>query len=271
MDKITLGRFIGGLVLVAVVVSFLPGRPRLREMAADIHAGWLFNRAVEQLRRQEYRQAEELLKQILACRPGSPSFRSRVVELLVASLVEQRKWVECAALIESSLDHGLSPNGRLQLTLAACYDQFRDFQRAEKIYLDYLQSHPDDPAAYNDLAYHYAQRGVRLEEALELVKKALAKDPLSGPTLDTLGWIYYRKGWLRQAEIALLQARPLTPPEDQAEVLYHLGAVYAEMGRYPQALRFLNQALRLQPDFPEATELLEKVRSHVPRPGDITA
>lgn len=271
MDKITLGRFIGGLILVAVAVSFLPGRPRLREMAADIHAGWLFDRAVEQLRRQEYRQAEELLKRTLACRPGSLAFRSRVVELLVASLVEQRKWIECAALIESSLEHGLSPHGRLQLTLAACYDQVHDFQRAEKIYRDYLQSHPDDPAACNDLAYHYAQRGVRLEEALELVKKALAKDPLSGPTLDTLGWVYYRKGWLRQAEIALLQARQLTPSEDQAEVLYHLGAVYAEMGRYPQALRFLNQALQLQPDFPEATELLERVRPHVPRPGDITA
>jgi tetratricopeptide (TPR) repeat protein len=271
MGRITLWRCIGALLLAVVGVSLLPGRPGLREMAADIRAGWLFDRAVEQLRQRDYAGAEALFKRTLACRPGSPSFRGRVVELLVASLVQQRKWIECAALIESSLAHGLSLDGRLRLTLAICYDQVHDFRRAEKIYLDYLKSHPDDPVACNDLAYHYAQRGIRLDEALELVKQALAKDPYSGPTLDTLGWLYYRKGWLRQAEVALLQAQQLTPPEDRAEVLYHLGAVYAEMGRYPQALRFLNRALQLQPDFPEAVELLEKIRPHVPRPGDVTA
>lgn len=270
-NKITLWRLVGGLVVIVAVASLLPGWPSLQEMAADIHAGWLFDRAVEQLHRQSYAGAEGLLKRTLACRPGNPSFRSWVVRLLVASLVKQKKWIECTALIEASLAHGLSPEGPLWLTLAACYDQLRDYRRAEKIYLDYLKNHPTDPAACNDLAYHYAQRGVRLEEALEWVKRALEKEPNSGPVIDTLGWIYYRKGWLRQAEIALLQAQQLTPQEDRAEVLYHLGVVYAEMGRYERAFRFLKRALQLQPDFPEAARLLEEVRPHVPTSDEVAA
>ncbi|KKU44508.1 MAG: Pyridine nucleotide-disulfide oxidoreductase, partial [Microgenomates group bacterium GW2011_GWA2_46_7] len=53
---------------------------------------------------------------------------------------------------------------------------------------------PDNPEALNYLGYIYAEENRNLDEAEQLVKKALDIDPDNGAYLDSLGWVYYKKG-----------------------------------------------------------------------------
>jgi tetratricopeptide (TPR) repeat protein len=81
----------------------------------------------------------------------------------------------------------------------------------------------------NYLGYMLADRGVKLEEALTLIKKAVDLDPSNGAYLDSLGWAYFRLGKYEQSEEELLKAsqRIGTDPT----VHDHLGDLYQKTGR----------------------------------------
>ena len=69
------------------------------------------------------------------------------------------------------------------------------FQKAEKN----VENEPRAAAKDNDLAWFYADHAIRLEQAIEFAKKAVALAPDDGNILDTLGWAYYKKGERAQA------------------------------------------------------------------------
>ena len=51
-----------------------------------------------------------------------------------------------------------------------------------------------------------ADRGVKLDEALTLIKKAVDLDPANGAYLDSLGWAYFKLGKYDLAEENLIKA-----------------------------------------------------------------
>ena len=69
-----------------------------------------------------------------------------------------------------------------------------------------------------------ADRGVKLDEALGYIKKAVDLDPQNGAYLDSLGWAYFKLGKYELAEDNLLKAseRIGTDPTVQD----HLGDLY---------------------------------------------
>ena len=108
------------------------------------------------------------------------------------------------------------------------------------------------PVAANNLAYIYADRGERLNEALTLAQQAKEQMPNSHEINDTLGWVYYKK------DMANLAVRPFETSVEQdpknAIYHYHLGLAYAKAGDTGKARKSLEQALKLQPDFAGANE-----------------
>ncbi len=58
----------------------------------------------------------------------------------------------------------------------------------------------------NYYGYMLADRGMRLDEAVALVQRALAQDPTNPAYLDSIGWAYYKQNKLAEAEAAC--ARP---------------------------------------------------------------
>ena len=76
--------------------------------------------------------------------------------------------------------------------------------------------------------------------------------PESGGSLDTLGWIYYRKSMPERAVAALRDAVDKEP--GSARFHYHLGLAYAAAGDAMLAKRALEQALLLQPNFNGSTD-----------------
>ena len=71
-----------------------------------------------------------------------------------------------------------------------------------------------------------ADRGVRLDEATALIRKALELEPANGAYLDSLGWAYYKQNKLAEAEEFLSKAVD-RDAEDPTILWIHLGDVYA--------------------------------------------
>ncbi len=93
---------------------------------------------------------------------------------------------------------------------------------------------PDHHHAYNALGYSLADRGVRLEEAQALVRKALDFSPGDPFITDSLGWIEFRLGNRQEALRLLKQAWALRP---DTEIGAHLGEVLWTAGDQEEARR----------------------------------
>ena len=58
----------------------------------------------------------------------------------------------------------------------------------------------------NYLGYMLGDRGVKLDDALAMVQKAVQLDPQNGAYLDSLGWVYFKMGQYALAEANLRKA-----------------------------------------------------------------
>jgi len=119
-----------------------------------------------------------------------------------------------------------------------------------------LENRPDDPAALNMLGYLYAQEGINLDEAAELVSRALAADPKNGHYLDSLGWVRYRQGRVEEA-LALLERAALAVPE--AVVYEHLGDACYALGLNHRARSAWRKALELDKDSAAVERKLQRI------------
>ena len=104
---------------------------------------------------------------------------------------------------------------------------------------------PDYQHAYNALGYSFAERGVKLQEARELIAKALQLAPGDPFITDSLGWVEFKLGHREEAARLLQEAFKAQP---DAEIGAHLGEVLWSMGQQDQAKAVWRQGLQLNPD-----------------------
>lgn len=74
-----------------------------------------------------------------------------------------------------------------------------DAREKEILLLKSIKQDPDLADAYNDLAWLYAERGIQLDTALQLIDKALSYDPNQKAYLDTKAVILEKPGKLEEA------------------------------------------------------------------------
>ena len=110
----------------------------------------------------------------------------------------------------------------------------KNFESAEAEFRKTLKIDPDNAGALNYLGYMLADRGIRLDEAHEMIKRALVLEPQNGAYLDSMGWVYYRQGKLNDAEEALVRA--LDQMSQDPTVHDHLGDVYLKLGKTKEAI-----------------------------------
>jgi tetratricopeptide (TPR) repeat protein len=111
----------------------------------------------------------------------------------------------------------------------AVYERQKKFDLAEQQFKKVLAANPRSAPTLNYYGYMLADQGVRLPEAVDLIKRALAEDPASGAFLDSLGWTYYKQGKLPEAEDSLRQAA--ARDHSDPTILEHLGDVYFKRGK----------------------------------------
>ena len=107
-----------------------------------------------------------------------------------------------------------------------------------------IAAKPDFAAAYNALGYSFADRNIKLDEAIKLIEKALSLSPNDHYMLDSLGWAHYRKGNLDKAIGYLQQAYKVNP---DPEIAAHLGEVLWQKGQHEEAKKIWNEGLVADP------------------------
>ncbi len=103
---------------------------------------------------------------------------------------------------------------------------------------------PDNQHAYNALGYSLAERNTRLEEAYTLVDKALKLAPDDPFIMDSMGWVQFKLGRLKEAEHLLRSAYALRP---DVEIAAHLGEVLWVKGQKEDAQKLWRDAQTRDP------------------------
>ncbi len=146
------------------------------------------------------------------------------------------------------LDEGLEslpdyPELLYDRALAA--DRIGRFEILEKDLRRLIELKPDNAHAYNALGYSYAERGLRLPEALKLIKKAVELSPDDPYIMDSLGWVYYRMGNFMEGLNYLNRAFAIS---QDPEIAAHLGEVLWAQGAQEDAENIWRSALERDPD-----------------------
>jgi tetratricopeptide (TPR) repeat protein len=149
-----------------------------------------------------------------------------------------------------------SPNqARPHMMLGIIYDSRKERDKAEEHYRKALEIEPDFAPAANNLAYLLADQDKDLELALGYAQTAKGKLPNDPSVMDTLGWVYYKKGFYDLAIAEFLDSIEKNP--EIAAVHYHLGLAYHQNGEMDKAKEALEKALSLDDDFDGADKAKE--------------
>jgi len=116
--------------------------------------------------------------------------------------------------------------------------------------------------ACNYLGYMWAERNENLDEAEQLVRRALDADPDNGAYLDTLGWVSFRQGKFHEAIGELLRAAERVPEPD-AVVFEHIGDAYEKLENPVAAVLYWQKALHENPASKSLPAKLDGHSSHV--------
>lgn len=166
--------------------------------------------------------------------------------LSLAFLYNRWKQYDSALVIYRAGLSRLPDHPELLFGMGAALEQSGRFDEAVQVFERLLASHPEHAPALNYLGYMWADKGVRLAEALDLIERAVALQPDNGAYLDSHAWVLYRLGRLKEAEAVQRQAMELI--SDDAVVYEHYGDILADLGRVEEAMENWQRALSLDPD-----------------------
>ncbi len=97
----------------------------------------------------------------------------------------------------------------------------------------------------NSVGYVAAELNVRLDEAEALIRQALQAEPESGAYLDSLAWLQYRRGELKQAYETIREAlnAPMDSSLGRGTLLIHAGEIADKLGDRAAAKQYYEEAL----------------------------
>ncbi len=150
----------------------------------------------------------------------------------------------------------------LVFTRAAALERLDEFEESAALFRSLLERTPDDAAAANFLGYMLADRDIALDEAFELIARAVELDPENAAYLDSLGWVHFRRGELAEAERWIRRAIELGGDVGDGTLYCHLGEILLASGEPDESRRFLLLGLD------RGCDHQERIRSLLERVGD---
>lgn len=197
---------------------------------------------------------EWLLSSILPLRGEVKSHTLGVIHARILMSMERHD--EAVKVLEILLN-GTKQDMWLHYYLAMSCEALKNFEKTESNLIAYLVYNPDDPDTLNFLGYLYAENGVKLDKAEELLQKALRITPESPFYMDSLGWVYYKQGKAQEA-IDLIQKAIYRMDTDDAILRDHLGDAFLLNGDIERAIGEWERARRLDPKLEGVQEKIDK-------------
>ncbi len=142
--------------------------------------------------------------------------------LLGSSYSMDENYILAKHSLKAALD--ISPDSRTaKHLLATVLNHLEEWEDLDSLYEELLTENADDSQALNNYGYALAERGVRLEKALDMAKRAIELEPENAAYLDTMGWIYFKMGSFEKAKYYI--DRSLDIEGDSEVVKEHLNEV----------------------------------------------
>ena len=213
---------------------------------------------------KENERAMKILTEARQRFPGAPEI---IYYLAIAQREAKRPEQAVAtfeeALHEAELEDSEMVNARFFFNYGAAAEAAGLYDKAADLFKKSIALDPENAAdACNYLAYMWADHNWHLEEAQELIKRALQVDPNNGAYLDTLGWLDFRHGKFEAALNDLLRAAQQLSRDDPV-VFEHIGDTYAKLNKIPQAMENWQKALALDPQNKRLVEKIENTKTKV--------
>ena len=134
------------------------------------------------------------------------------------------------------------------------YERTKRWPEAEADFLFALELEPEQPFVLNYLGYSWVDQGENLDQAKDMLHRAVEARPDDGFIVDSVGWVYYRLGDFDKAVDFLERAVELQPGDPV--INDHLGDAYWRVGREREASFQWRRALTLDPE----DELIDTIR-----------
>ena len=206
-----------------------------------LHGRYFFRRFTP----SDHKRAAEYFNQALAKDPNYALAYSGLADTLAASsantwIVPTEGYPKAMAAAQKAvaIDDNL---GEAHATLGAITMFYElDWAKTEREFLRALELNPNYGETYELYSYLLSATG-RLNEAIDMMKRGLAVEPLALPLLDDLGQAYY---WARKYDEALEQYRKSIAIESTHPAAYSgVGVVYAQKGMYKDAIEAFQRAI----------------------------
>ena len=137
------------------------------------------------------------------------------------------------------------------------FERIGEWDKAEADFRMALKLNPDQPQVLNYLGYSLVEKKIKLDEALEMIKRAVAARPNDGYITDSLGWALYRLGRFEEAVAPMERAVELEPADPI--ISDHLGDVLWAVGRKMEARFQWQRALSFEPEEEDAKRIRRKL------------
>ncbi|HUI20557.1 MAG TPA: tetratricopeptide repeat protein [Methylocella sp.] len=137
------------------------------------------------------------------------------------------------------------------------YEREKKWPEAEADLLQALALYPDQPLVLNYLGYSWVDQGMNLDEAFNMLRRAVELRPTDGYIVDSLGWANYKLGRVDEAVKQLERAIDLKPSDPV--INDHLGDAYWRAGRKLEAHFQWNHARDLDPEPEDKVKILQKI------------
>lgn len=143
------------------------------------------------------------------------------------------------------------------IMLSSAQDRAGDAKGSEETLRQILAKDQNNPTALNNLGYFLTERNERFEEALEMIQRAVRADPTNPSFLDSLGWVYFKLGKLKEAERYLSDAARRNPAS--SAIQEHLGDLFQRLGQRDKAQSLWRKALSLTVEAVDSTRIKAKL------------
>ncbi|TNC74201.1 tetratricopeptide repeat protein [Rubellimicrobium roseum] len=188
--------------------------------------------------------ALEVLSRLAQDHPDSPEAQT--------ALADHLRRMESFAEAEAAYGRAIAllPEGAgrlwyLHFMRALAHEGQADWPATESDLRAALRLNPDQPQVLNHLGYSLVDRGEKLDEAMEMIARAVDLRPDSGAIVDSLGWAYFRLGRYAEAVEQLELASTLLSTDPV--INDHLGDAYWKVGRTREARFQWTRALSFEP------------------------
>ena len=180
-------------------------------------------------------QFDQAIKLAKAQLTNSPDDRD-VYYTLADMDVRAKQWKDASLAIDKAEALATKPEEKVFVYYyrGSVAEEQKLYDQAEVEFRKGLALDPDNASIGNYLGYMFADRGVNLDEAVTLLKKAVTYDPQNGAYLDSLAWAYYKQGEYALADNYSHQA--VLRMSNDPTVLDHLGEIESRDGKLQQAI-----------------------------------